>query len=407
MRIVHCTPLFFPSKGGTQRAVFSLSKELIKQGHEVTVFTYNALSSSDYIGTRIFCSSGLNTHERIDEIDVYRFRYSSLTATGLRFSASLAFGLFRFLAKRKADVVHFHGFFHLPHIVLSSVFCKITKTPIVLTTHGLQEALFDFYRAHNPFLRILAKKALELALASVDSLIATSQSEVLALKNLGLKHSKVYWVPNGVNTQQFKKHEPAQMVLHKYGIPSSKRVVLCVSRISRNKGLHNLIPAAYELKKKVDDLLILIVGPSSDTKYKSSLVNMAANMGASDIVRFAEGVSDDDLASLYNRANLFVLPSEQETLPLVVLEAMASGCPVIATSVGGIPEIIGSRKNGLLIKPGSSEEIVKGIQMLLNDDNLRRRMCEQGKKTAGEYSWDKIAGRILDVYSKCLSEQKD
>lgn len=406
MRIVQCTPLFLPSEGGTQRAVSGLSRELVKHGHCVSVFTYNALSN-DYASTGISSKSGLRSHEKIDGIDVYRFRYSSLFSTGLRFSASLSWNLFRFLARRKADIVHFHGFFHLPHIVLSSFFCSITKTPIVLTTHGLQEALFDFYQARNPFLRTLATKALKSVLASVDSFIAISQNDVLALKSLGLKNSKIHYVPNGVNTHQFKKQEPAQEVLHKYDVPSFGRVVLCVSRISRNKGLHNLISAASELKKKIDGLLILIVGPSSDQTYKNTLINMADSMGTRDIVRFADHVPDDDLVSLYSRADLFVLPSEQETFPLVVLEAMASGCPVIATSVGGIPEIIVSKKNGLLIEPSNAKEISKSIRMLLNDDSLRRRICEEGVKTASEYSWDEIAKRVLVIYSNCLAKPKD
>jgi glycosyltransferase involved in cell wall biosynthesis len=406
LRIVQCTPLFLPSEGGTQKAVLSLSKELIKQGHDVSVFTYNALSN-DYAMTGMSSGCELKSHEKIDGIDVYRFRYSSLSSTGLRFSASLSWSLFRFLARREADIVHFHGFFHLPHIVLSSFFGKVTRTPLILTTHGLQETLFDLYRARNPFLRILATKALEAVLASVDGFVALSQKDVSALRNLGLKQSKIYCVPNGVDTLQFKRQEPSKRVLRKYGFPSSGRVVLCVGRVSRNKGLHYLILAASELKKEIDDLFILIVGPSSDISYKNSLTNLAGSTGTSDIVHFADNVPDDDLVSLYSRADLFVLPSEQETLPLVVLEAMASGCPVIATSVGGIPEIITSRKNGLLVKPSNVEGIIQGIRMLLNDDNLRRRIGEQGRKTAGEYSWDKIARRVLAVYSKCLSKRRD
>jgi glycosyltransferase involved in cell wall biosynthesis len=229
---------------------------------------------------------------------------------------------------------------------------------------------------------------------------------MLVLKDLDLEPSKISWVPNGVDIDKFSNPRHASGVLQKYGLPSTGPLVLCVCRISRNKGLHYLLQATSKLKTMIGTLSVLIVGPSRDKEYKNWLVNMAINLGVADVVHFRENVPDDDLTRLYSQADLFVLPSEQETLPLVVLEAMAAGCPLIATSVGGIPDIVVNGENGLLIDPGNAEEIVEGVSMLLNDDNLRMKLSEQGRRTARDYSWKNIALRTVDVYSKSLSRLK-
>lgn len=400
MKIIQVTPFLLPSEGGTQRAVIDLSKELVGLGHKVSVFTYNVLDKPE-MGP--ICSSSMKSREEFNQIDIQRFSYSYLASAGLKFSASLSFSLLRSLAKRKADIVHFQGFFHLPNIVLGSFCGKITNTPTVLTTHGLQEAMFDYSHSRNHFVRILAARTIKSVLENIDSFIALSQLDMQVLKDLGLESSKIYCVPNGVDIDKFSNVKLTFGVLQKYGVPSTGPLVLCVCRISRNKGLYYLLQATSKLKNMIDNLSVLIVGPSRDKAYKNWLVEMAINLGVADIVHFRENVPDDDLVRLYSQADLFVLPSEQETLPLVVLEAMAAGCPLIATSVGGIPDIVVNGENGMLIDPGNVEEIVEGVSMLLSDDSLRKRLAEQGRRTARDCSWKNIALRTVDVYSKSLS----
>jgi glycosyltransferase involved in cell wall biosynthesis len=199
MKIVQCTPLFLPSEGGTQRAVFYLSKELLKLGHDVSVFTYNAL---DDCAIGPLCSSGLKSYEQIDGIEVRRFRYSSLTP-GLCFSKAFSLSLLKLLVKGKVDIVHFQGFFNLPDIVINSMWGKVNGVPLCLTTHGLQEALSEFHRAHNGLMKILAEKTIKSVLASVDNFITLSRTDSSVLIDLGLKSSKIHYVPNGVDLTKF------------------------------------------------------------------------------------------------------------------------------------------------------------------------------------------------------------
>jgi glycosyltransferase involved in cell wall biosynthesis len=128
-------------------------------------------------------------------------------------------------------------------------------------------------------------------------------------------------------------------------------------------------------------------------------------LGIEDRVVFMGYVPDDVLPEVFRMADVFVLPSvSSEAFGIVVLEAMASGVPVVATDVGGIPEVVKENEAGLLVPPGNELELREAIQKLLNDEELRKQYGSKGRKAVEEkYSWDKVVVEIEKIYEEILS----
>ena len=128
-------------------------------------------------------------------------------------------------------------------------------------------------------------------------------------------------------------------------------------------------------------------------------------LGIEDRVIFLGYIEDSKLPEVFRMADIFVLPSvTSEAFGIVVLEAMASGVPVIATNVGGIPEIVKENEAGLLVPPGNELELRNAIQRLLQEEKLRRWYGSNGRRAVEEkYSWDRVVVKIEKTYEEVLS----
>jgi glycosyltransferase involved in cell wall biosynthesis len=179
------------------------------------------------------------------------------------------------------------------------------------------------------------------------------------------------------------------------------RTALFVGRLIPFKGLDYAVRAADER------LPLDLIGPSYDRDYRRVLERLADGKP----VRFHPPPAPEQLQEAYRRARVFVLPSVYESehaprgwselFPLVVLEAMASGTPVVATRVGGNAEIVTDGVNGFLVGPNDAEELRDRILTLLDDDALWKRMSIGARETVvGRYTWDKVADRALAAYAR-------
>jgi glycosyltransferase involved in cell wall biosynthesis len=189
--------------------------------------------------------------------------------------------------------------------------------------------------------------------------------------------SKIQVVPNGVEIRSRMDLEGEKL--------------LYVGRLTRKKGIEYLISAV----KLVGDADLLIVGDGPD---RDRLEKMALGLR----VEFVGRASPERICQYLKQAKILILPSLYEGLPNVILEAMAVGVPVIATRVGGIPDLVKDGETGLLVEPGSVDELTRGIRKLIEDDDLRKKLANNSFEEAKKYSWDRVVERFDNLMERIV-----
>jgi glycosyltransferase involved in cell wall biosynthesis len=180
---------------------------------------------------------------------------------------------------------------------------------------------------------------------------------------------------------------------------SGKTILASAGRLSPEKGHEFLVRAVCKVAKDRPDVVLLIFG---DGPLRSELTQLAERLGCGDFVHFTGFVPD--FASLVDGIDVFVLPSLSEGLPNVLLEAMAAARPVVATAVGGVPELVTDGASGLLVSPGSSDEIAGAIKRLLSDTELAGKLASSGQETVRRsYSFDIQCRLLVEVYARVTS----
>jgi len=261
------------------------------------------------------------------------------------------------------------------------------KYPTLLTIHTIIKQTSktnrsSFYgKIHDTLWRLLEKWELK----RIPYLIVVSPHLKEELKKEGAKNITV--IPNGIDANWFDV--PNESITGR---------ILFVGRIRPGKGLENLIKSIKLVIDKGCDVHLHVVGPTNDLHYLKYLQELAKKMEVREHVEFIGSIPDDALLNEYAECSIFVLPSSIESNPIVLLEAMASGKPVIATNVGGIPYMIEDGKNGFLVNYGDIEGLAEKILKLMNDKKLRDFIAENGKKTAMKYSWENISEETYEVY---------
>lgn len=209
----------------------------------------------------------------------------------------------------------------------------------------------------------------------VDQNVCVSQGVAdFSLHSTGLSASKLIVIPNGVDPNTIANAQPVD--LSSLGIRSDSPLVITIGRLEEQKGISYLLQAAVEILKKHPDCHFLIVGEGPD---RASLEQQARKLGISLAVHFTGG--RPDVPGLLKSACTFVLPSLWEGMPNALLEAMAAGLPVIATSVEGSREVVQSGINGVLVEPARSDALSQAILMVLNDSTTAAALGREAQNT--------------------------
>jgi len=162
-----------------------------------------------------------------------------------------------------------------------------------------------------------------------------------------------------------------------------------------------LLRAFNEIDNNKMKCVVVGDGPERD-----KLEKLADDFKLRSKVLFTGAVPFEDLTDLYAEAEFFVLPTVAEGSPLVVLEAMASGLPVISTKVSGIPEVIDNEQNGFIVPPRDVHALAECMRVLIEDDELRAKMSKTArKKTVASFSWNAVARKTLAVYRKAIEDK--
>jgi alpha-maltose-1-phosphate synthase len=309
----------------------------------------------------------------------------------------------------EADLVHVHTWYtHLGGILLKQNY----GIPLVLTVHSL-EPLRPWKREQlaggYDFSCWVEKTAIEMA----DAVIAVSEStkaDVLRLYNVD--PARVHVIHNGIDPAEYTARRD-EGVLRRYGIDPALPYILFVGRITRQKGIMHLIRALPHLDPGFQ---VVLCAGSPDTPEIAAEMKTAvdaANAARDGIVWIEKMVPKEHLIALYSQAALFVCPSIYEPFGIINLEAMACGVPVVASAVGGIPEVVVPGETGLLVPVAQMNEapfepvdadkfaadLAAAINTLMRDKDLRAAMGAAARRRVEEkFSWAAIAARTAEVY---------
>jgi glycosyltransferase involved in cell wall biosynthesis len=376
------THTFLPHVGGIEKVTNEQSKRLLQQNYAPMVVTNQIGTPRRYSvdGVPVDCYRSFNTGFRLG------IPYSIPTVG--------SFPIFT-RAVKQCELIHAHGHPYLTSL-LAGKLAKFYGKPFILTQHNTYieyNNIFDQVETINDI--AIGKQNLNLA----DKIIAISEATKQYVLRLGAKPSKITVIYNGVDVDRFKiipnKREEMRKRL---GIRRDAQVVLTVRRMVYKNGVDTLLDCANHAVKKNPKLVFVAVGKGPDLESVRAQVKQ---LGLEANFRLAGFVSDEDLPLYYNLADLFVLPSKSgEGLPLVAMEAMACGLPVVATDVGGVKEIL-PPEYGRLVPPNQPEALSEAVLDFAEAD-FGARKAELHAMVEKRFSWDVNVQRLKELYEELI-----
>jgi glycogen synthase len=297
----------------------------------------------------------------------------------------------------RADVVHTHTWY----VGLGGMLVQaIHGLPLVVTLHSL-EPLRPWKADQLGTGYLVSSWAERLAVERADRVIAVSaQMRADILANFRVEPERVVVLHNGVDAEAFTRTE-RRAALDRHGV--REPYALFVGRISEQKGIFQLLEAARQLPEGVQ---LVLCASSPDTPELSTRLQ-AAVRGRPQVQWINAMLPVEEVVQLYSHAAVFVCPSIYEPFGIINLEAMACGTPVVASRVGGIPEVVQDGETGWLVEPGDPAALARALQTALADPARARRMGDAGRRRVeAHFSWDRIAALTMDVYEQAIEAHR-
>ena len=368
--------LFYPFIGGAERECQKLSKKLQEQGYNVLVLTQY--------------QEGLPAYDVIDAVPVYR-KIRGWHLFEITYMLSVLIFLFRH--RKQFDVICCFGLylFTAPAVLFSRTFGK--RVFFRLECAG---EFGDFKSISQLKLKNLILRCAQWA----DGIIAISNEIEQELMSNGFLRKKIHRIPNSVDTTIFYPRSPAHT--------ESSPIISYIGRLSKQKGLDTLVKAINHLQGRLSLFKVFIVG---EGELKPMLQEKVREYGLEDKISFT--VAIPNVADYYQQSRIIVMPSYYEGLPLVLLEAMACGVPVIASRVGGILDVLGPpvhpepeaegfwiTARGILVEPGNEHALAAALYRLSVDQQLRERLSQNALAHIKEfYTLDQVIKKYSELFT--------
>lgn len=375
LRVLYTLMSVSRSAGGVQGAAMNLGKFLVAAGQ----MELEVLAPSDQ-------------HSR-DDLPLWVPVVPRLFATRGPRNFSFAPGMLRAIQNSCADLMHCHGLWIYPNVA-ASIWSHRTGRPYLISPHGMLEPEWELKKSR--FRKQLALSLFQRRhLAGAACIHALNEAEVDHVRRMGLRNP-VCVIPNGIEMPTALASTAPPWAGR---VPDGKRKLLYLGRITRKKGIENLLHAVEQLRKQN---WVLVVAGWDQGGHRHELERQAVEMGVRDAVVFLDPVYGDGKESAYQNADAFVLPSHSEGLPLVVLEAWAHGLPVLMTDRCNIPE--GAAAGAAITVAPTVDALGDGVRRLLNmTEGERRKMGGRGRElVATHFTWGRIAAQMRSVYDWVL-----
>jgi glycosyltransferase involved in cell wall biosynthesis len=349
MRVAMIIHGYAPRVGGAERQLGALAPELQSLGVEVCVITRRL--------------PGTPSFEKIDGVSVYR-----LPAAGPKIVASLTFTLsaLPLLVKLRPDLIHAHELISPATIGLMGHY--LLRRPLVLTPH-LSGPTGDVLRMRR---KMIGGLRLKLFCREASAFVTISAEIDAELEGSGVPPQRRVAIANGVDSRRFSKLSPEDKnaCRQRLGLPLTAPIAVFVGRLVPVKRPNTLLKIWPEIRKICPDALLLLLG--------SGPLENELKQAAPEGVKFCG--SQEDVAPYLQAADLFVLPSISEGLPVSLLESMACELPCLVTRVGGNPDVIDHGVHGWLVPPDDPDSLQAAIQTLFGDPAMRERLGGMGRK---------------------------
>ena len=368
--------------GGPIYSVHGLCRALAQRGHEVHVFTTNV----DGPGV-----SKVPT-DRAVSLDDVSVRYFA-TALGRRLYRSPAMARALEETGGSFDIVHLHSVFLWPTMAAAKT-SRRSGTPYIVTPRGMlvRDLIVRKRRwAKRAWIELIERRNIEHAAA----VHVTSQLEAEEMEAMGFALRRTAVIPNGFDAADMTAAPSPDDRAWVAAWPQP--FILYLGRINWKKGLDRLI-SALALTRDID----LVVAGHDDDDYQAAMQLLARDFGVAHRVKFIGPVTGSRKWALLREARMLALPSHSENFGMVVLEAMAVGCPVVVTSGVGLAETVRACGAGLVVE-GDAARLAEAISSLEGNESARRQMGAAGRKAAAEqFSWTRVAAEMADLYASCL-----
>lgn len=387
LRICIVTTMFPRYRGDYYGSfVFDEAKALLDKGCEVHIVTQH--------------NPNILYEEEIEGLHVHRFKWAEpkrfralVHFKGfkdnlrlLTYVVSLFFKLIKIIVQYKIDIIHAHS--TVPTGFLAVIVSKIVRIPSFVTAHGMDVNNFEKSQIFRYLIRV--------TMNNCNKAIAVSEDLALKMQLFEVDENNIVVLNNAINLKIFKPISNEEIRV-KYNIKDQDILLLYVGYLDTFKGVFELMDAFFEIHKKNSKIKLLIVG---EGPKRSELEEKSSKLKLNEFVIFTDKISHDEMHKYYQASDIFILPSYSEGLPLSILEAMACGIPVVASNVGGIPEIIKDYENGLLVNLKDKNDLYKKLRILINDIELREKF---GKKSVElikiQFDITKKIEKLMNLYN--------
>jgi glycosyltransferase involved in cell wall biosynthesis len=386
MKILILIPHYPPIIGGAEVFAKALADYLAGRGEEVHVITgkihKTLIAEKDNGEVHLHRVSLIPMKDLVNHSHFYL-----VTGVPLMFLKSI-----NLVREKDVDIIHTVG---LIASVIGTILSKITNKPHVSTIQG-----WGLSKYSNGNANFLARRLVRYAMSNSVVVHCISSYTERSARELGA--GKTLLAPNGAYLGRLSNLN-RKGLKEKLGIGQEK-IILTAGRLIEIKGIKYLIKAFNKVLEDQNNIRLLIIG---DGPEKKKLVNLSDQLHLKDRISFLGHMPHEQVLSYMCASDIFVGPSLVEGLGNVFIEAMACGTPVIGTTVGGIPDIIEDKVNGLLVPPGDSNAIADAILKILNDEELRIRFSKKGLMVVKEiFDWDKICEKIYNEYFHLINGKR-
>ena len=412
-RVLHLATTY-PLHAGASDAVFirEISEGLARRGHEVdvlvpwhpdlqlnrddTLATLHAFRYSPYRSWHPWgYAQGLHADKKL-RFDAY------LAAVPAALSS--AANIRRLMRARRYDLVHAHWL--LPNAPIMAAAAGAPGTPMVISCHGSGVYMAE----RTAWGRRLAAYALRRAAATTGC----SSDLVRRLGELGADAPT--WQPYGVDVDTFAPMGPdrraaeRRQIAERHHLHPDSPWVLAVGRLVHKKGFETLVGALPRLRLRYPGVQLLIVGAGP---LAAELHAIASQSGVTEALHLVGALPHRELPAYYGAADAVTVPSVRDAsgnvdgLPNTLLEGLASGTPVVASAVAGIPEVLRHEVDGLLVPPGDHEQLADALASLLDNEALAGRLGQGARARAiADLGWDRVAAGFEEIYDRVSHDER-